>query len=382
MTSVASSTVQVEQVVREAATIREVPADLTPALTAVTVSWGGPPSSCWPSVGQSSIPACMFGDPNGTHTMVVYGDSHAGMWFQTLDFIATLAHWRLAFLGKGWCPADSLSYENPSGFGHAGAEYSTCDRCTASPSGVSSRCIPTSSSCAGGRRGPNGETYSPAQWQQGLEKTITSIEAPDRNIVVLGNIPVLESNGPDCLARNPDDVQACSSPFVPFYASLDRAEQRAATDQDAQYVNVTPWFCSNTCTAVIGKYEVYLDQYHVTAAYAFYLAGVLAAALPLPDASQLLRAPPTTSVVAPAKGATVSGTRLLDATASADATSVEFELTGGNLAHHVVAQAKETLAGWLAAGTRAPFPTGPTCCRVWLHRPAQRPRGVPASPSR
>ena len=64
--------------------------------------------------------------------------------------------------------------------------------------------------------GPNGETYSPAEWQQGLEKTITSIEAPDRNIVVLGNIPVLESNGPDCLARNPDDVQACSSPFVPF----------------------------------------------------------------------------------------------------------------------------------------------------------------------
>ena len=238
----------------------------------------------------SSIPACMFGDPNGTHTMVVYGDSHAGMWFQTLDFIATLAHWRLAFLGKGWCPADSLSYENPSGFGHAGAEYSTCDQWHRFAIGRIQSLHPdlvivTQEDA----EGPNGETYSPAQWQQGLEKTITSIEAPDRNIVVLGNIPVLESNGPDCLARNPHDVQACSSPFVPFYASLDRAEQRAATDQDAQYVNVTPWFCSNTCTAVIGKYEVYLDQYHVTAAYAFYLAGVLAAALPLPDASQLLR---------------------------------------------------------------------------------------------
>jgi hypothetical protein len=359
LTSVASSTVQVEQVVREAATIREVPADLTPALTAVSASWGGPPSSCWPSVGQSSIPACMFGDPNGTHTMVVYGDSHAGMWFQTLDFIATLAHWRLAFLGKGWCPADSLSYENPSGFGHAGAEYSTCDQWHRFAIGRIQSLHPdlvivTQEDA----EGPNGETYSPAQWQQGLEKTITSIEAPDRNIVVLGNIPVLESNGPDCLARNPDDVQACSSPFVPFYASLDRAEQRAATDQDAQYVNVTPWFCSNTCTAVIGKYEVYLDQYHVTAAYAFYLAGVLAAALPLPDASQLLRAPPTTSVVAPAKGATVSGTRLLDATASADATSVEFELTGGNLAHHVVAQAKETLAGWLGRWNTSTIPDG------------------------
>lgn len=357
--SVASSSAQVDQVVRAATSIEKVPADLTPALTAVSASWGGPPSSCWPGVGQSSIPACMFGDPKGTHTMVVYGDSHAGMWFQTLDFIATLAHWRLAYLGKGWCPADSLPYEDPPGFGHAGGEYATCDQWhrfsidrirSLQPDLV----IVTQEDA----EGPHGQSYSAAQWQQGLEKTISSIRAPGRRIVVLGNIPVLESNGPDCLARHTGDVQACSSPFLPFYASMDKAEQSAATDQGAQYVNVTPWFCSSSCTAVIGKYEVYLDQYHVTAAYALFLAGVLAAALPLPHASQLLRAPPRTSVVAPVDGATLSGTRFLDANASADATTVEFEVTGGSLAHRVVARAKKTLDGWIGGWNTRTVPDG------------------------
>ena len=41
----------------------------------------------------------MFGDLNSTHTMVVYGDSHAAMWFHTLDLVANLIHWRLAYLG-------------------------------------------------------------------------------------------------------------------------------------------------------------------------------------------------------------------------------------------------------------------------------------------
>ena len=125
---VAGSTAEVEQLVSGSANIKTLPADLTPALTNVSDDWGGPAVPCWASIGQSSIPACMFGDRNSTHTMVVYGDSHAAMWFQTLDFIAVRMHWRLAFLGKGYCPAGSLPYENPPGLGSPGSEYSVCDQ--------------------------------------------------------------------------------------------------------------------------------------------------------------------------------------------------------------------------------------------------------------
>ena len=70
----------------------------------------------------------MFGDLSGSHTMVVYGDSHAGMWFSTLNSIAKSIHWRLAYLGKPWCPAASLPYPNPSGYGQFLGEYSACDQ--------------------------------------------------------------------------------------------------------------------------------------------------------------------------------------------------------------------------------------------------------------
>jgi SGNH domain (fused to AT3 domains) len=129
--------------------------------------------------------------------------------------------------------------------------------------------------------GPDGKNYTGAQWQQGLAKTISLIHVPKDRIVVLGNIPVLPTAGPECLSRNPDNVQACSGPSSSLFAPVNSAEQMAATAVGAHYVNITPWFCSNTWTAVIDKYEVYFDRYHVTAAYAMFLAGVLARSLNL-----------------------------------------------------------------------------------------------------
>ena len=53
-------------------------------------------------------------------------------------------------------------------------------------------------------------------------------------------------------------------------------------ESGARYVDVTPWFCSTICTAVVGRYEVYYDQYHVTADYSIVLEQVLQQALRLP----------------------------------------------------------------------------------------------------
>ena len=60
--------------------------------------------------------------------------------------------------------------------------------------------------------------------------------------------------------------------------------------------------------------------------------------------------PPTTSVVIPSNGATVSGTQLLDAFASSGVTQVQFRVSGGpsNLSDQVVGTANKTLYGWLA----------------------------------
>ena len=71
-------------------------------------------------------------------------------------------------------------------------------------------------------------------------------------------------------------------------------------------------------------------------------------------------APPTTSVVLPATGATVSGSATLDATASSGAgvASVSFEVSGGSLTNHVVGTAAPTYYGWVSSWDTTTVPNG------------------------
>lgn len=59
--------------------------------------------------------------------------------------------------------------------------------------------------------------------------------------------------------------------------------------------------------------------------------------------------PPSIQVLIPATGATVSSTQVvLDASASAGVTKVQFEVTGGTLNDWVIATATPTIYGWIA----------------------------------
>jgi hypothetical protein len=71
--------------------------------------------------------------------------------------------------------------------------------------------------------------------------------------------------------------------------------------------------------------------------------------------------PPTTSVVVPSDGASVSGTQVgLDATASLNAgvSQVQFTLTGGSLNNALIATATPTIYGWVASWDSTTVPDG------------------------
>ena len=68
---------------------------------------------------------------------------------------------------------------------------------------------------------------------------------------------------------------------------------------------------------------------------------------------------PTTAVLIPSTGASVSGTSsLLGASASANVTYVTFELSGGTLSDQVIATGTLTLYGWLARWNTTTVPDG------------------------
>ena len=68
--------------------------------------------------------------------------------------------------------------------------------------------------------------------------------------------------------------------------------------------------------------------------------------------------PPTTTVVLPSNGATLSGTQYLDAVASSGVTKVQYEISGGGLTDDVIATATPTLYGWLAGWNSTSVPNG------------------------
>jgi SGNH domain (fused to AT3 domains) len=214
---------------------------------------------------------------------VLYGDSHAGMWFYAMDLIADVAHWKLVYLGKGYCPANMLSYGNPTGFGQPGGEYAACDQWHQYALGRMRQLHPDLVVVTQEfRTRPDGTAYTAAEWQQGMERTLRRIPVPASKIVVIGNIPSQPQSPPQCLSVHTTEVQACSWPLWPLIAGYNTAERNAAVHTGARYVDVIPWFCSTTCPSVIGRYEVYFDNYHITEAYSIYLGRVLSDALRLP----------------------------------------------------------------------------------------------------
>jgi hypothetical protein len=70
--------------------------------------------------------------------------------------------------------------------------------------------------------------------------------------------------------------------------------------------------------------------------------------------------PPVTSVFIPSNGASLTGSQLLDASASdiVGVTKVEFHLTGGTLNDALIATATPTYYGWLAGWDTTTVPNG------------------------
>jgi hypothetical protein len=109
------------------------------------------------------------------------------------------------------------------------------------------------------------------------------LSTPKTRKVVIGNLAVSAYYGPDCLARHTDSVQACSVPPQEPFTRFNEAEERAAEAGGASYIDVLPWFCTKTCSPIIGNDEIYWDD-HVTTRYSLFLEGVLEKSLDLPKA--------------------------------------------------------------------------------------------------
>jgi hypothetical protein len=213
--------------------------------------------------------------------MVVYGDSHAGMWGSALETIATRIGWRLESFYLPGCtapdlPLISLQTNNPN------------TQCTkfhdvAVPTirALHPNLVVVTSESTG--ETASGVYATPAEWQSGLEKTLKSLSEPGTALSVIGDIPQWNGDDANCLAANMNDVQACAVPTSQALSPDLQAEKNAAALSGAQYVSTTAAICEAKCEPIVNNMRVYLDEYHLTNAYVHYLSGPLQQAMDLPN---------------------------------------------------------------------------------------------------
>ena len=88
----------------------KVPSNLRPRLTGL--SSAAPriiADGCELGPGRDQIKPCSYGDAGSPTTVVLFGDSHAGHWFDALTWISKQRHWRLVVMTKEGCTAAEVT---------------------------------------------------------------------------------------------------------------------------------------------------------------------------------------------------------------------------------------------------------------------------------
>jgi hypothetical protein len=238
-------------------------------------------------------PGCRFGDPKGTRTVVLIGDSHAAHWFPGLLAVAQQERWQLWFWAKPACGfADQRQYNR-----QLKGEYTACaewreevlERVEELPRVdlvVLGRAYAQLSSALGEGGGrPPGGVRGARYWAEGAERTVTRLERSAARIVVLRDVPRPSGDVPSCLSKHDGDPDPCAYPRSKGTA-LDRplydAERPLLADHPSiRYVDPTPWICpGDPCQVVSRKGTVvFRDRHHLTASFAREVAPALRRAL-------------------------------------------------------------------------------------------------------
>jgi ABC-type Fe3+-hydroxamate transport system substrate-binding protein len=222
---------------------------------------------------------CVYGDKNAKKTVVLYGDSHAGMWEWALDVAGKRDHWRLVLLAKPACAVPMLHFWLET----TQRQNTECDawHVWATDKIVSLRPdLVVLTSLFTGPRDFGKRDITEEQWSQGMTAAIDKVKKSGAKVVVLGDMPYLEQSAPECLAAHPDDVKPCATNAATAVNATHGADEKQTADTaGAKYVDTTKWFCTDVCEPLIGDMVVYQNQYHITGVYSRYLSGVVASSI-------------------------------------------------------------------------------------------------------
>jgi len=228
---------------------------------------------------------CLYGDPDGNRTLILFGDSHAMQYFPPLERLAEKRHWRLITLTKAECTPGEVEIRSMV----ADREYSQCDDWREDALGRIEAGDPRTATVVmsgdtaytpydGEGRELSGEAGSTAM-ETAYTSTLERIHGAGLRTIVIKDLPASTSNVPECVSEDLDRLDSCAFPRV---VDPDKEfDVRAAKAAPGTHlIDLTPEVCPrDLCRAVIGDALVYRDKSHLTATFARTLAPGLERAL-------------------------------------------------------------------------------------------------------
>jgi peptidoglycan/LPS O-acetylase OafA/YrhL len=287
LTELDDGTTAINQQVARTLPVKDVPSNLDPTLPDAKAD--EPPvfvDGCMDSYTDSSLRSCRFGDTASNTTVVLFGDSHAAMWFPAVNQAAQQYGWRLINWTKATCPPFPLPITSPI----LGRTFTECDEWRANVLTQIGSIHPALVILGVARHYTNIYGFTPYSqvWLSGLGQEVSAIRATGAQVMVFGPVPKPPFDVPGCLSANLTNATACN---VPVTVGLNEggiaSETTVVTGNGGTYVDTQPWFCTpSTCTVMVDDLLVYRDDNHLTAAYAAFLTSVVGPAMQRAAAGQ------------------------------------------------------------------------------------------------
>ena len=269
-----------------------LPAGLRPSLGDARTDQARPyDDGCHVNQADTVSGPCTYGDPNGSRTVVLLGDSHAASWFPAVERLAKERGWRLLSLTKSACSSVDISQWNTP----LKRVYTECEQwrentfrrieaeqpalvLVANDRGF--RVVDTD-----GTTTLNGAERTEA-WRMGMARTLARLTPATDHVVVIGDTPLSIYDVPVCLSDHQDDTLACATSFARSVNPAWLAEEASAARRGgAGFVEPTAWVCPSVpCPAVIGNFMVFRDKHHLTTPFSAALSRRLGDTLQALDA--------------------------------------------------------------------------------------------------
>jgi peptidoglycan/LPS O-acetylase OafA/YrhL len=214
------------------------------------------------------------------------GDSHAQQWQEAVYEVARERKWVLKTSYLGACPFADVRMVEFRGQPVASKDVNRCANWTRKMTDMIAADRPSMVLTSFFSRREKVDDRSGRsqtdQYRDGLEPRWRKWTDAGARVVVLADPPYNgEIRSPDCVALNPSNPLACTSPRAEAQPPEPVVEvARSSKNPGVSVVDLTDYFCDEQkCYAVVGKVPVYYDPDHLNGVYSRSLAPMLAKAL-------------------------------------------------------------------------------------------------------